>query len=211
MHTIQQLHRAGQSIWYDNIQRGLLVNGELAGMIERGEIRGVTSNPTIFMNAITKSHDYDAGLVPLARAGNSAQEIFWHLAIEDIRTAARPLPAHLRRDGWRRWLCQSGGELTGRDDAAATLVEASSSGNASTGPTCWSRSRDPGRPVGDRRRNCGWDQCQRHPDLVGPLPGCDGRVSEGSGAACGAGLAIDHIASVASSSCRAWTPRWMRS
>ncbi len=52
MHTIQQLHRAGQSIWYDNIQRGLLVNGELAGMIERGEIRGVTSNPTIFMNAI---------------------------------------------------------------------------------------------------------------------------------------------------------------
>jgi transaldolase len=88
MNTTQQLYAAGQSIWYDNIQRGLLVNGELAGMIARGEIRGVTSNPTIFMNAITKSQDYDAGLIPLARAGSSADEIFWHLAIEDIQAAA---------------------------------------------------------------------------------------------------------------------------
>jgi transaldolase len=88
MNTAQQLHEAGQSIWYDNIQRGLLDNGELAGMIERGEIRGVTSNPTIFMNAITKSQDYDAGLVPLAKAGKSAEDIFWELAIEDIQRAA---------------------------------------------------------------------------------------------------------------------------
>jgi transaldolase len=94
VNKIQELHEAGQSVWYDNIQRRLLVNGELAGMIERGEIRGVTSNPTIFMNAITKSDDYDAALVPLAKAGNSAEEIFWHLAVEDIQTAAdlfRPL------------------------------------------------------------------------------------------------------------------------
>jgi transaldolase len=63
-------------------------------MIERGEIRGVTSNPTIFMNAIVKSNDYDAGLVPLAKAGKNAEEIFWQLAIEDIQQAAdlfRPL------------------------------------------------------------------------------------------------------------------------
>ena len=94
MHTIQQLHAAGQSVWYDNIQRGLLVNVELAGMIERGEIRGVTSNPTIFMKAITQSHDYDAGLAPLAQADRSAKEIFWQLAVEDIQAAAdlfRPL------------------------------------------------------------------------------------------------------------------------
>ncbi|MGC9395135.1 MAG: transaldolase [Anaerolineae bacterium] len=88
MHTLQQLHAAGQSVWYDNIQRGLLVNGELARMIERGEIRGVTSNPSIFMKAITQSHDYDAGLVPLAKAGRSAKEIFWQLAVEDIQAAA---------------------------------------------------------------------------------------------------------------------------
>jgi transaldolase len=94
MNTVQQLHAAGQSMWYDNIQRSLLDNGALAGMIARGEVRGVTSNPTIFMNAITKSQDYDAGLVPLARAGRSAEEIFWQLAIEDIQRAAdlfRPL------------------------------------------------------------------------------------------------------------------------
>ncbi len=57
-------------------------------MIERGEIRGVTSNPTIFMNAIVKSTDYDEGLVPLALAGRGGEEIFWELAIEDIQAAA---------------------------------------------------------------------------------------------------------------------------
>jgi transaldolase len=88
VNTAQQLYAAGQSIWYDNIQRSLLENGQLAGMIDRGEIRGVTSNPTIFMNAITKSMDYDPGLVPLARAGKEAEDIFWALAIEDIQAAA---------------------------------------------------------------------------------------------------------------------------
>jgi transaldolase len=94
VNTSQQLHAVGQSIWYDNIERRLLNNGELAAMIARGEIRGVTSNPTIFMNAVTKSHDYDPGLTPLAKAGKGAEEIFWELAIEDIRAAAdlfRPL------------------------------------------------------------------------------------------------------------------------
>ena len=88
MNTTLQLHEAGQSVWYDNIQRSLLKNGELAGMIERGEIRGVTSNPTIFMNAITKSQDYDDSLLPLVNAGLSDEEIFFHLAIEDIQAAA---------------------------------------------------------------------------------------------------------------------------
>lgn len=94
MNTAQQLYQAGQSIWYDNIERRLLNNGELAAMIARGEIRGVTSNPTIFMNAVTKSHDYAAGLAALAKAGKTAEEIFWDLAIEDIQAAAdlfRPL------------------------------------------------------------------------------------------------------------------------
>jgi len=88
MNTSQQLHLAGQSIWYDNVERRLLNNGELDGMIARGEIRGVTSNPTIFMNAVTKSDDYDAGLAPLAEAGKTGEEIFWELAIEDIQEAA---------------------------------------------------------------------------------------------------------------------------
>lgn len=88
MNAALKLLEAGQSIWYDNIQRSLLKNGELAGMIQRGEIRGVTSNPTIFMNAVTKSQDYDASLLPLARSSLSPEEIFFHLAIEDIQDAA---------------------------------------------------------------------------------------------------------------------------
>jgi transaldolase len=53
-------------LWYDNIERRLLKNGELAAMIERDEIRGVISNPSIFNAAITKSNDYDAAMILLA-------------------------------------------------------------------------------------------------------------------------------------------------
>ena len=56
-------------------------------MIERGDIRGVTSNPTIFNNAIAKTNDYDSALTPLAWAGWDAEKIFWQLAIEDIKGA----------------------------------------------------------------------------------------------------------------------------
>ena len=84
---ITKLTSLGQSLWYDNIQRKILENGEFKAMIERGEIRGVTSNPTIFNNAIAKSTDYDSALTPLAWAGWDAEKIFWQLAIEDIRAA----------------------------------------------------------------------------------------------------------------------------
>ncbi|HNH27516.1 MAG TPA: transaldolase, partial [Anaerolineales bacterium] len=92
--SIKKLTALGQSLWYDNIQRKLLVNGELKAMINRGDIRGVTSNPTIFQNAIAKTNDYDAALVPLAWAGWDAEKIFWQLAVEDIQEACdlfRPL------------------------------------------------------------------------------------------------------------------------
>jgi transaldolase/glucose-6-phosphate isomerase len=85
--TIRKLYSLGQSLWYDNIQRRLLENGEMAAMITRGDIRGVTSNPSIFLNAIAKTHDYDPALVPLAWSGWDAEQIFWQLAIEDIRDA----------------------------------------------------------------------------------------------------------------------------
>ncbi|MCB0205810.1 MAG: transaldolase [Anaerolineae bacterium] len=91
---IKQLVSLGQSIWYDNIERRLLNNGDLAAMIQRGDIQGLTSNPTIFNNAIANSSDYDADLLPLAQAGKSPLEIFEALAVDDIRAAAdllRPL------------------------------------------------------------------------------------------------------------------------
>lgn len=92
--SIEALHALGQSLWYDNIERRLLENGELAALIANRELRGVTSNPTIFEKAISKSKDYDEALYTLAWAGSSAIEIFDHLAVEDIQAAAdlfRPL------------------------------------------------------------------------------------------------------------------------
>jgi transaldolase len=69
-------------------------------MIERGEIRGVTSNPTIFSNAITKSSDYDEDFESLVRAGHSAEDIFWELAISDIQaTADLFLPLYRQTNG----------------------------------------------------------------------------------------------------------------
>jgi transaldolase len=87
MNPINQLHSLGQSVWYDNIERRILRNGELAGIVENGKIRGVTSNPSIFNNAISKSNDYDEAVIHLAKAGKNKVEIYEALVIEDIQTA----------------------------------------------------------------------------------------------------------------------------
>ncbi|MDX9863590.1 MAG: bifunctional transaldolase/phosoglucose isomerase [Anaerolineaceae bacterium] len=85
---VQALHELDQSIWYDNIERRLLQNGELAAMIDEGLIRGITSNPSIFNKAIANSNDYDEALKPMAWSGLAPEKIFFELAIEDIRAAA---------------------------------------------------------------------------------------------------------------------------
>ena len=83
----QKLFELGQSLWYDNIERRLLNNGELEAMIERGDIYGVTSNPSIFENAIGNSDDYDEELAKLAKEGHDAAAIFDALAASDIQAA----------------------------------------------------------------------------------------------------------------------------
>ncbi len=85
---IENLHALGQSIWYDNISRGLLENGALKSMVEQGEIRGITSNPSIFQSAIAKSKEYDPALVTMAWAGYPPDQIYESLVVEDIRAAA---------------------------------------------------------------------------------------------------------------------------
>ncbi|MCH8090587.1 MAG: transaldolase, partial [Chloroflexi bacterium] len=82
-----EARRLGQSIWYDNIRRGLITSGELGRLIETG-VTGLTSNPTIFERAIAGSTDYDEALLGMANSGRSTAEIFEALAIEDIRAAA---------------------------------------------------------------------------------------------------------------------------
>lgn len=91
---IHALARLGQSIWYDNIERGLLESGELAAMIDRGDIRGVTSNPSIFQAAIAGSTEYDGDLQRQKGGQLSPIQLYEYLAIADIQAAAdlfRPL------------------------------------------------------------------------------------------------------------------------
>src|SRR5205085_1321131 len=76
----------GQSPWLDNLKRGYLVSGELAGMVERG-IRGITSNPTIFQKAISASGDYDKQFEALTRRHESVEDAYWDLVIDDIEHA----------------------------------------------------------------------------------------------------------------------------
>lgn len=88
MKKMKELNKIGQSIWYDNIERKLLKDGTLAGMVDRGEIRGITSNPSIFNNAISNSDDYDQEIKTLTKQGLSREEIYEQLAVRDIQSAA---------------------------------------------------------------------------------------------------------------------------
>jgi transaldolase len=91
---IQKLNQIGQSIWYDNIERKLLKDGTLEGMFSRGEIRGITSNPSIFNKAITQSDEYDEEIKSLTQEGLSRENVYERLTISDIQAAAdlfRPL------------------------------------------------------------------------------------------------------------------------
>lgn len=83
-----QLQALGQSPWHDNIRRDLLTTGRLKKMAQAGDITGLTSNPTIFEQAIGQTDIYDAALADLARQGKTAAQIFDALSIEDIQAAA---------------------------------------------------------------------------------------------------------------------------
>src|SRR2546428_86401 len=95
-----ELMKLGQSIWYDNIRRALLVSGDLQKKIDEDDLRGVTSNPTIFEKAITGSTDYDEQLRSLVSSGLSVKEIYEALVIDDIGRAADILkPVYDKTDG----------------------------------------------------------------------------------------------------------------
>lgn len=101
MNNIQKLARLGQSIWYDSISRGMILNGELRKMVDEG-LSGVTSNPAIFERAISGSSDYEGQIRELI-AGNpsiGAAEIIRTLMVQDIQMACDELrPAYERSNG----------------------------------------------------------------------------------------------------------------
>ncbi len=104
MKPTQKLHDLGQSLWLDNITRSLLSSGTLRRYIGELSVTGLTSNPTIFDQAIKNSQDYDDAIRKLVKRGNSGEDLFLELAIEDIAAAADLFgPVHdstLGVDGW---------------------------------------------------------------------------------------------------------------
>jgi transaldolase len=104
MNATQRLHDLGQSLWLDNITRDLLNSGTLKRYIDEWSVTGLTSNPTIFDQAIKNSASYDAAIQKGLAAGRSGEELFFDLAIDDITRAADLFgPVHTRTagvDGW---------------------------------------------------------------------------------------------------------------
>ncbi len=100
MNTIQEIYRHGQSVWCDNLSRGLIESGELQRLIDLGVV-GVTSNPTIFMKAITGSTAYDEAIQSALRNGiDDCAALYERLALPDIADAADLLrPVYDRTKG----------------------------------------------------------------------------------------------------------------
>src|SRR3989454_459734 len=121
-----QLREAGQSLWLDNIPRDLLTSGTLKRYIDELSITGLTSNPTIFDHAITKSQAYDATIRQKIRQGTSDEELFFGLAIEDLTQAADLFrPIYDATDGVDGWVSLEVSPLLAHD-AASTIAAAKS-------------------------------------------------------------------------------------
>lgn len=88
MNPLAKIPTFGQSIWLDYIRRNFISSGELKALIDNDDLRGVTSNPAIFEEAIAHSDDYTDAIAKLAKEGKSSEEIFLSIAVEDVQNAA---------------------------------------------------------------------------------------------------------------------------
>jgi len=124
MKATQLLHDLGQSLWLDNITRDLLDNGTLQRYIDELSVTGLTSNPTIFDQAIKNSTAYDATIRQKLKEGKSGEELFFELALEDLTRAADLFrPIYDRTDGVDGWVSLEVSPLLAYD-MASTLAAA---------------------------------------------------------------------------------------
>ncbi|WP_347158595.1 transaldolase [Pontibacter chitinilyticus] len=86
--NVKQIHDFGQSIWLDFIDRQIMESGDLQKLIDEDGVRGVTSNPAIFEKAISSSSDYDEDIKELSQQDLSNEDLFYRLAVSDIKRAA---------------------------------------------------------------------------------------------------------------------------
>ena len=103
--TTQQLHHLGQSLWLDNITRGMLDDGTLAHYIRDLSVTGLTSNPSIYNAAVKNTLFYDAAIAAKVQQGLAGEKLFFELAIEDLRRAADLFrPVYDRTGGLDGWV-----------------------------------------------------------------------------------------------------------
>jgi transaldolase len=118
MKATGQLHELGQSIWLDNITRDLLTSGTLKKYIDELSVTGLTSNPTIFDNAIKNSAAYDASIGKKVEQGKSGEALFFDVAIEDLVQAADMFrPIWDRTNGVDGWVSLEVSPLLAHDTA----------------------------------------------------------------------------------------------
>ena len=124
MKATEMLHNLGQSLWLDNITRDLLTSGTLKRYIDELSVTGLTSNPTIFDNAIKNSTAYDAAVREKLTQGKSGEGLFFELALEDLTRAADLFrPIYDRTDGVDGWVSLEVSPLLAYD-TASTLAAA---------------------------------------------------------------------------------------
>lgn len=124
MNAARQLHDLGQSLWLDNITRGLLTSGTLGRYINEHSVTGLTSNPTIFEHAINDAGFYDDAIRRKALAGESGEALFFELALEDLTQAADLFrPIHDATGGVDGWVSLEVSPLLA-DDTAGTIKAA---------------------------------------------------------------------------------------
>jgi transaldolase len=124
MKPTARLHELGQSLWIDNITRTMLDDGTLAGYIDELSVTGLTSNPTIFDKAIGAGDAYDEQIAELHGAGLDGEELFFELALTDLRRAAKLFAAiNHRTDDVDGWVSLEVSPLLA-DDADATIEQA---------------------------------------------------------------------------------------
>lgn len=120
MNATQQLHELGQSLWLDNITRGLLTSGTLSRYISDFSVTGLTSNPTIFDKAIKDADFYDEAIREKTAAGKSGESLFYELALEDLTQAADLFrPVHDATGGVDGWVSLEESPLLAQDTAGS--------------------------------------------------------------------------------------------
>jgi transaldolase len=121
MKATRQLHGLGQSLWLDNITRGILDDGTLRRYVDEMSVTGLTSNPTIFDHALKTGDLYDDAIRRRAAQGKSGETLFFELAIEDLGRAADLFrPVHDRTGGVDGWVSLEVSPLLA-DDTVGTI------------------------------------------------------------------------------------------